>query len=561
MDEPVAPTWVFKRDGRQVPFEADRISRALFAASEALGRPDPFLARELADGVVHFLAADGDGEALTTGQIEDAVITVVRELGHPALASAFADYARRRVRAPRGADVAGSAPAGEERALSYRPEAPPAEVLADCARAYTLQAVFARDLAAAHAAGLLTLTGLTAPGELAGYVLGPPLRSVGDLLAAVEGVRHNAGRFALDGPEYVLAGGAGGEPRRLVEALTWALRLTGLGAVVNLNSGSPPGWAGDLARGPLFADRRRPEKAELAALADGLFEELLAAREACPGLRVDWHLGEADFGAAGRERLLRVAGAALGAGASLGFVFDRPRRPVALAEGLDRQHPAALLLVGLNLPELARQPGMTGDATTFLHRLGSLARLALSAGVQKRAFLRTQERARPAAGGRGPALTSGFLLDRARLVVTPLGLNAVVAEFTGEHLTAGGAALDFGRQVVLRLRDVLRQDGRAAQLDACVDGPFDLRLGARSTGGTPVLREDGGDLLAGLTPGPGPAPVRSQIRAGGWLHGAAEHGTLAVTVPEGAPPEPGQVAKWLRAAWQADVVRLRVVRR
>ncbi|HZY85346.1 MAG TPA: ATP cone domain-containing protein, partial [Gemmataceae bacterium] len=61
MDEPAPPTWVYKRDGRLVPFDADKISRALFAAAEGLGRADAFLARELADAVVHFLTAEGEG--------------------------------------------------------------------------------------------------------------------------------------------------------------------------------------------------------------------------------------------------------------------------------------------------------------------------------------------------------------------------------------------------------------------------------------------------------------------------------------------------------------------
>ena len=48
MDDALAPpAWVQKRDGRLEPFDADKISRALFAASESLGRPDAFLAREL----------------------------------------------------------------------------------------------------------------------------------------------------------------------------------------------------------------------------------------------------------------------------------------------------------------------------------------------------------------------------------------------------------------------------------------------------------------------------------------------------------------------------------
>src|SRR5689334_6893843 len=45
MNDPLPPTWVSKRDGRLEPFEADKISRALFAAGERLGMPDAFLAR------------------------------------------------------------------------------------------------------------------------------------------------------------------------------------------------------------------------------------------------------------------------------------------------------------------------------------------------------------------------------------------------------------------------------------------------------------------------------------------------------------------------------------
>src|SRR5260370_39682446 len=93
---PLPPIWVHKRDGRQAAFEGDKISRSLFAAMETLGKPNAFLARELTDGVVHFLAADLDGEAPTTALIAETVVKVVRELGHPALAKAFAEGAERK---------------------------------------------------------------------------------------------------------------------------------------------------------------------------------------------------------------------------------------------------------------------------------------------------------------------------------------------------------------------------------------------------------------------------------------------------------------------------------
>jgi hypothetical protein len=181
-----------------------------------------------------------------------------------------------------------------------------------------------------------------------------------------------------------------------------------------------------------------------------------------------------------------------------------------------------------------------------------LARLALSAGVQKREYLRRLERSRPRLSADAPALTSGFLLDRARLLVAPVGLDQVVHSFIKKGLSAGGAALDFGRQIVQRLRDVLRQDGRVAHLDTCLDGPFSFHLTDDSTDA---------ENIAGLTPWDASAALKGQLRSAGVLHGIAEHGTLALFLPEDETLSPEQVADWLQTAWQqTDVVRLRLLR-
>src|SRR5207344_825569 len=101
-------------------------------------------------------------------------------------------------------------------------------------------------------------------------------------------------------------------------------------------------------------------------------------------------------------------------GTPLFFTFDRPKRPIALGPGLDRGREATLLDVSLHLPHFA---GMIGrDAPLFLAKLPSLARMAVRATVQKREFLRRL-------GGASPSLAQGFLLERARLVVVPVGLE------------------------------------------------------------------------------------------------------------------------------------------
>src|SRR5262249_53382295 len=164
---PAPPAWVHKRDGQLVPFDADKISRALFAASESLGRPDAFLARELADGVVHFLTLESEGATPTTEQIAEVVIKVVRELGQPTLAEAFASFGQERSPPSVRPQATETTPSNEV-VLRFSAGTPLSSVIPSCVREYTLQTVFTRDLVAAQSTDLLTLTGLETPNELSG---------------------------------------------------------------------------------------------------------------------------------------------------------------------------------------------------------------------------------------------------------------------------------------------------------------------------------------------------------------------------------------------------------
>jgi hypothetical protein len=206
---------------------------------------------------------------------------------------------------------------------------------------------------------------------------------------------------------------------------------------------------------------------------------------------------------------------------------------------MDRRHPAVLTAVGLHLPCLAELSGVQDDSERFLAKLGSLARLALSAAVQKRAFLRGQEDARA-------LLSGGFFLDRAVLMAVPVGLDQVVHHYTGRGLCAGGEAVKLGRRILLRLRDVLRQDGGRAFLETCLDGPCSFRFSSLAD-------------IAGLTPWGQDAPVPKQIRAASLLHTAANRGTLALFLPPAVGSDPSQVAQLLWKLWRrTEVVRMRL---
>lgn len=559
------PAWIHKRDGRLEPFDADKISRGLFAATETLGRPDAFMARELTDGVLHFLKAECDTAIPTTAQVADLLVKIVRELGQPALAQAFDDCARRRARQenrkPAEAKVlshpaptAGMGPTREQIRDWISAEAATTvlrRVGQACLREFSLREVFTRDLAAAHSEGLLTLTGLEAPAELFGYHLETLLPGVRGLAHAIEEARQITGRLlAIDGLEHALARGEDGGSRSVGEAirqLRAGLEHTGLWGVINLNCGSPPRWANDLAEGPLFGAPASAPLPVLEAVRESLLEEWGPAKET---VRFDWHLSEKDFQKEGLNGLLPLVRRALN-GFPLTFVFDRPRRPISLAEGLDRQHPSVLLTVGLHLPRFREQQDLQSEPESFLRKLGSLARLALSAGVQKRDYLRRH-------GSHRPGLTRGFLLERARLVVIPIGLEAVVREFLGRGLTTGGAALDFARQIVRRLREVLDQDGRTSHLEASLDSAPGVFL---ESGWLDALDSVPIEQVAGLTPWDAAAAPKQQLKAAGALHAIVERGTASILIPVNRPFTTEEAVDLLRQArHQAEVTRLRFQR-
>jgi hypothetical protein len=483
-----------------VPFEADCITQSLFAATEALGRADAFLARELTDGVLHFLAADGIETTPTTGDIADLVVKVVRELRHPQLARAFAE----RQQVPQPTEVL----------LQLTPETTPAEIVTQSLRAYSLNAVFSRDLAAAQQEGLLALGGLESPLSMVAGVLGPP---PGGLLEAFVQARQSiAGWLAVDGPEHFTPAQ---DARSFVAQMGLACQATGLAARLQLNAAEPPPWAQEGAGGPLFAAPAAVEGTRTTALVDAWLEQSHA------GLSLDLHLGERDEHA-NKDTLLRLARAAL-AGRPVTFVFDRPRRPLSLGPGLDRKHTTLLMTVGLPLVCLLDHTGITGDVDLFLRKLASLARWAVSAAVQKRQFLRQRH-------PHSAELSKGFMLDRARLLVAPIGLETAVRRLTGAGLCDSKASLEIGRRLMQHLVDVLEVEGRRRLVDGVLEPPV--------------------EWLA--------AAAEQQLRVAGRLHAVSGTGTALVVLPKDEKVTAEQVVQLLWHTWQTtEVARLRLAPR
>src|ERR1051325_428795 len=155
------PVWVRRRDGGQVPFEADRICQSLYVAAESLGAANAFLIRELTDAVLHFLAQQSWDAIPTTSALGAEVAKIVREIGQPLLAKRYAELQEQPDR-----------PAVQQ--ITVACASAPDRFVKDCLDAYILQAVFSRDVAAAVRDGLLTLRGQETPATLASLVLQTP---------------------------------------------------------------------------------------------------------------------------------------------------------------------------------------------------------------------------------------------------------------------------------------------------------------------------------------------------------------------------------------------------
>lgn len=532
MDSPqhrVLPSWVRKRDGRTEPFDADKINRTLFAATASLGQADAFVARELTDGVLHFLPTELEGSEVKSEQIEETIVKVVRELGQPRLAEAYAAYSRQRDRTrpavvpraqeqrhgPTDAELAGCLDAG----------LPPSELRqragAVALSSFSLRHVYSPNLAAACQEGLLHIDGLDHPQELAAAVLpifagSGATRGQGVFERIHHARQYVGGTLALDAPERDLAqrGGRISEAAHFIRELHWAATTLGLKIVLNLGSETGPSWADDAAPGPLFAEQWKPESAEhVLGFLEVLLDQFLALPAGSP-LRLDWHLTARDFDESeGRQRLLRLIRAAQ-RDVSVRFVFDRARRPIATADGLDRSHNAALVVIGLHLPTLLQRTGTRVPFDTFIAKVQSLARLGASAGVQKRDFIRTHGwHDRPA-----------FILDRAHIVMRLLGLDEALATLFDGPPWEGNEGWASAQTLAQRLTEALQQETRHIHVTCLLH-----------------------DVLVDSVSPREPKDQESFLRHAGKFHATCGRGTLLVPL---STVDPSGFLELLHFAWK-----------
>jgi len=494
------PSWIVRPDGVREPFDAEAVFRTLFHATSQLGDPDTFRARELADAVLHFLAESEPGETAECDSLRDTVVKVVRELGHVSLA----------------------------RLLAESPDPPVTEDGA-------ATDIFPPEIIAAERSGLLALGDCWHGPVLAGSVVVPQLPGggvlPGMLQALQEARRHTGGYVAIDSPEYLFrTSPSPGAIHDWVAELREGLRRTGLRAVVNLNCRTPPAWAVTSTGGLFPPDAQAQVDSTRQRISLSLLGELAAGE---PDLiRVDWHLCDSDLHSDLRPRLLHVC-ARIREGATVGFVPDRPRRVVALAEGLDREHPAVVSVVGARVDGLARYllRSMSRQEEALMRAMSSLASLARSAGNSRLRYLRAN-----ALAGVAP----GFLLDRGRLLVVPLGLRWAVQ--TGMRDVADET--DAQQQLLRALFGGVSQMPSLGPPTVLDSAPPGSDLPPADEAAEPAMR----------------ATPQNQLRRAASLQGDTQTGTAVILLPAGFASDVADLAGLIEYAYRLrGLVRYRFV--
>lgn len=91
-------TKIKKRDGREVPFNVEKIANAIFKAAQSAGGNDYQESMELAYRVCEFLEQNYVGIVPTVEQVQDAVEKILVESGHAKTAKNYILYRAERTK-------------------------------------------------------------------------------------------------------------------------------------------------------------------------------------------------------------------------------------------------------------------------------------------------------------------------------------------------------------------------------------------------------------------------------------------------------------------------------
>lgn len=443
-DAPPLPAWIMTKDGRIVPFQEDHICKDLYETAVKLGKPDPFLARELADATSYFLASENPGATLKQEDVIFAVTRTVREFGHPDIALKYPEFAYKVEFGQGSVEVETELFPGRN-----------VKTLQEFNRDKMLNSVLTPDLAAGIQEGWIQMEGISFPDGLlaASWVkedwLDMVLQSPKEFISGIKNLA--AKQIHFEGAEFLALEQPRIDRKLLKTALSVmdvCLEATGAMGVLHLNFPKAPLWFQGLNYGPLFQPEMQSNKEKAFLLTRAFLDAWI---EASPKrLKMHWHqIGDLDANVKPIFDYLSQN--------AHNWAFSRLAKsgPDYLSNKPDRN---VLDKISLRLDKLAKACMRKGILHKFGIRLPSLVRLGISAGIQKRAFIRKIEIERRQNEEMKVNLGAGFLLEKARLIITPKGLPELLENiFPGKSLVDDEVTL-YVKNVLSVLKETVRSE-------------------------------------------------------------------------------------------------------
>jgi len=149
-----------KRDGREVTFDENKITEAIFKAAKAVGGADKQLAMELTLDVLRLLKQEYSGGMYGVEEVQDAVEKILIEKGHAKTAKAYILYRDKRTRMRDAQSYLMDAvaeilvEASREKAnISNSPSAKMLQIASAASKAYYLNRLIPEHMATAHIKG------------------------------------------------------------------------------------------------------------------------------------------------------------------------------------------------------------------------------------------------------------------------------------------------------------------------------------------------------------------------------------------------------------------------
>lgn len=149
-----------KRDGREVVFDENKITEAIYKAAQAVGGADKQLAMELTIEVLRFLKQAYGESSITVEDIQDTVEKILIERGHARTAKAYILYRAKRTRMREAQSDLMDAVAEilietnrENANVSNSPSAKMLQIASAASKAYYLNRMIPEAMAQAHSRG------------------------------------------------------------------------------------------------------------------------------------------------------------------------------------------------------------------------------------------------------------------------------------------------------------------------------------------------------------------------------------------------------------------------